>query len=164
MTDAAPPRRQQGRAALWVGLGLGAAALGAFVWLLAGAQALPQGVEPPVWDKTACANCRMHVGERGFAAQLQLQDGRVLNFDDPGCLFAWQARTPGAAVHATYFHHHAEERWIPAAQVGFVKVSPTPMGFGLGAVDVGAPGALGLEQARAQVLKPGGAAAPEVAR
>lgn len=114
---------------------------------------LSEGPVELVWDKDACAFCRMHVGEPAFAAQLQTEDDRVLAFDDPGCLFEYvEKEHPG--VHAVYFRHVDEERWIPADAVAFRRVSPTltPMGYGLGAVDLGEPGAIDLETARAEVL------------
>jgi copper chaperone NosL len=115
------------------------------------AQALPDGPVDLVWDKVACAHCRMHVGEPAFAAQLTTTAGETLAFDDPGCLFEYeQANHP--AVHASWFRHHREDRWLRADAVGFVEVAPTPMGYGLGAVEPGTAGAIGLEAARAQVL------------
>lgn len=157
---AASERKKKSNAGLVAGAVVALAAVGAFGGLLYQAQQLPEGVQPVAWDKESCANCRMHVGERGFAAQLQLKDGRVLNFDDPGCLFHYREKLSGAAEHATYFHHLREERWLAQSEVGFVPVSPTPMGYGLGAVDKGEPGALSLEAARAQVLKPHDGGAP----
>ena len=127
---------------------LGAAA--GFGGLLVRAQELPTDVVPVAWDHAACAHCRMHVGERGFAAQLQLTDGRVLDFDDPGCLVSW-LETSNAPVHATWLHHHTEDRWLRRAEAGFVAVTPTPMGFGLAAVDASAPGAIGWDAAVAKV-------------
>lgn len=155
-----PPTGQRKRRndwGIWLGLGLAAVAAAGFGWLLLRAQALPEGVVAIAWDKEACAHCRMHVGERGFAAQLQLQDGRVLDFDDPGCLFSWRAADP-AAVHATWFHHHTEDRWLTPARAGFIEVRPTPMGFGLAAVDAATPGALTAAQASARILAKRGTA------
>jgi hypothetical protein len=149
------PRRRSKGWGVPVGIGALVLALGAFSWLLLQAQALPDGPAPVVWDKTPCAHCRMHVGEPAFAAQLQLKDGRVLDFDDPGCLFLWLDGHPHdaapSAVHAMYFHHKSEDRWLPRAQVGFVPMSPSPMGFGLAAVDASTAGALGLPDAIARV-------------
>jgi hypothetical protein len=105
---------------------------------------------PVAWDREACAHCRMHVGEKAFAAQLQLEGGQVLNFDDPGCLFAYVAKER-PQVHAVWFHHQREERWLAPKEAGFVPVMPTPMGFGLAAVAADAPGALTYEQAAAKV-------------
>ncbi len=143
-------RRRPARWGAPLGLVVGLCAAAGFGWLLVRAQDLPGGVVPVAWDKEACAHCRMHVGEQAFAAQLQLTDGRVLNFDDPGCLFAWlDANT--AKVHATWLHHHSEDRWLSRAEVGFVEVTPTPMGFGLAAVGAATPGALGWEAAAAKL-------------
>jgi NosL len=109
------------------------------------------GPVPVAWDKETCAHCHMHIGEPGFAAQLQTRDGAVLDFDDPGCLFEWMARhTP--PVSALYFHHASADRWLTAADVAFIRKSPSPMGFGLAAVDPGTPGSISLEDARAEVL------------
>ncbi len=130
-------------------LGLGLVA--GFAWLVVRAQALPTGVVPIVWDREVCAHCKMHIGEPGFAAQLQLEDGQVLNFDDPGCLFRHLSRDIGP-VRATYFRHVHEDRWLSAAEVGFIEVEPTPMGFGLGAVDAAHPGAMPYAAARARLL------------
>ncbi len=147
--------RRQGGIPGWV-LGLAAVAfLGAVVAGVFHSQQLPQGPVAVVWDKTSCAHCRMAVSERGFAAQLQLKDGRVLDFDDPGCLFRLLEPVREDQVHALWFHHLHEDRWLPGQEVAFVKVTPTPMGYGLGAVDPNSEGALSLSQARASVQAPG---------
>ncbi len=100
---------------------------------------LPQGPVEPVWDQQACAHCRMHVGEPRFAAQLQTAQGDVWFYDDPGCLAEHldAARGSGRAldVHAIFFRHLHEPRWVGEANARFVTVSPTPMGFGFGVVD-----------------------------
>ncbi|MBS1149974.1 MAG: protein NosL [Myxococcaceae bacterium] len=131
---------------LLLGAAVVAAALG-FFWELRAAQRLPEGPVPVVWDKEACASCKMHIGQPEFAAQLQLADGQVLDFDDPGCLFTWLSEHEDP-VHAIWFHHHHEERWLSQDDVGFVTVAPTPMGYGLGAVDRSTPGAKSFEQVR----------------
>ncbi len=122
----------------------------AFGLLVFRSQQLPDGVVPVAWDRTVCAHCRMHVGEPGFAAQAQLKDGQVLNFDDPGCLLQWMDKNQ-APLHAAYVHHHKADRWLPLAQAGFVHVMPTPMGFGLGAVDANTSDAITVEKARVRV-------------
>ena len=104
------------------------------------------GPEPIAWDREPCAHCRMLIGDPAFAAQIVTADGVAASFDDPGCLLSAEASHP--AVRAVWFHHLREDRWIPGDQVGFVRVPRTPMGFGLGAVDAGEPGAVSLAQAR----------------
>lgn len=125
----------------------GAAALA--LWLLT-ACGPPEGPQPIVWDREPCAYCRMLISEPRFAAQLHTATNEVLSFDDPGCLLAWQDGHPEPA-RALWFHHLREERWIPGTEVAFERVTPTPMGYGLGAVDAGGPGALSLAEARAAV-------------
>ena len=137
-------------AATWLMMAAGLGLVMGFAALLVRAQALPTGVVEVVWDREVCAHCKMHIGEPGFAAQLQLEDGRVMNFDDPGCLFRHLGRDIGK-VRATYFHHVHEDRWMSEDATGFVRKEPTPMGFGLGAVDRSEPGAMLPEAARRHV-------------
>ena len=93
----------------------------------------------------------MHVGEPPFAAQLTTKTGETLAFDDPGCLFHY-VEEHGPDVHAIWFHHVREDRWIAAAEVAFTAIEPTPMGFGIGAVDAGTAAAIDLEGARRRCL------------
>jgi copper chaperone NosL len=120
---------------------LAAAAAGVVVSVLR-ANELPDAPQPIAWDREPCASCRMHIGEPAFAAQLILTDGRVLNFDDPGCLFDYLERDR-PDVHRAWVHHKDTERWIPLDQAGFVRVARTPMGHGFAAVDGGTSGAVG---------------------
>lgn len=139
------------RAGRWI-VGLGLIGLAALGIAIARSQRLPEGPQPVVWDKDVCARCRMHIGEPWFAAQLQTGDGKVLNFDDPGCLLAYLDETR-PDVHAVWFHHVKEDRWIPWESVAFTETGSSPMGFGLGAVDAGTPGSIGLEEARRRVAQ-----------
>ncbi len=110
-----------------------------------------RGPVPIIWDQEACAHCHMHIGEPAFAAQIQTYDGRVLDFDDPGCLFEYEsAQHP--EEKAVYFHHVSDDRFIADVEVAFVHKNPSPMGYGLAAVDRGAPGAISLAQAREEAL------------
>lgn len=145
------------------------AILGAFALVVGYAvvrlQRLPTGPVDVAWDREACAHCRMSVGDPSFAAQLQTTDGRVLNFDDPGCLLAYEAEHH-PKEHAVWFHEVHGSRWLPAARVAFTQVPSSPMGYRLGAVEVGTPGSISLDEARARVLSPrrpevGQGAAPE---
>jgi hypothetical protein len=125
-------------------------AAGAVATVVCRGTQLPEGPEPIAWDREACAHCHMHVGEPGFAAQLILTDGRVLDFDDPGCLLAYVADdAPG--VHRAWVHHGTEERWIRLEAAAFVPVERSPMGYRLAAVDRGAPGSIDRAEAEARV-------------
>lgn len=112
---------------------------------------LPDGPVDIVWDKAACAACGMHVGEPPFAAQLTTKDGHTHAFDDPGCLFVYVDENH-PEVHAIWFRHHREDRWLAGDSVGFAPVEVTPMGFGLGAVDAATPGAIDLDDARRRCI------------
>jgi hypothetical protein len=94
----------------------------------------------------------MLIGERGFAAQVIDTDGRALSFDDPGCLLAWTARH-AAPPRAVWFHHLRDDRWLRGDDVAFVRVDRSPMGYGLGAVEAGATGAITLAAARGEVAR-----------
>ena len=147
MAERAVRSRRIGAATLLLAL---AAALTA--WALFRSSKPPTGPVSVAWDRESCARCRMLIGEPRFAAQLQTRDGRILNFDDPGCLLIYTAEQTDEA-HAIYFHHLLEERWIDAADVVFVGAEPTPMGYGLGAVDGDAAASVPLTRARERVLE-----------
>jgi hypothetical protein len=109
-------------------------------------QQLPDEVQPIVWHRQTCAHCQMLIGEPAHAAQLITDDGEVLAFDDPGCALRYlDERRP--ALHRMWFHHGAEDRWLSRDEVAFTTGGTTPMGFGLVAIDRGAPGALDLAAA-----------------
>ena len=139
------PRRWPVAAALLVALVAGGL-------VLARAQRLPDGPEPIAWDRAPCAHCHMLIGEPGFAAQLQLDDGRVLDFDDPGCLLHRLSRET-SRVHAIWFHHAHQDRWLAADAVAFRRVAQSPMGFGLAAVSADQPHDLDLSAARAWLAR-----------
>lgn len=128
---------------------------GAVAWTVFAASDVPDAPVPIVWDKAACDCCGMHVGEPAFAAQVTTRSGRSLVFDDPGCLFL-HLDEHHPAVHRVWFHHLREDRWLAEDAVAFVRVEPTPMGFGFGAVDRGEPGSSSLEEVRKTCLERGG--------
>jgi len=131
---------------------LAAAAAVYGVWA---SERIPDAPQPIAWDREACAHCHMHVGDPAFAAQAIAADGRVYDFDDPGCLLAWRARRAARGESApvrVWFHKLDEDRWLPIDAVGFLPVPQSPMGSGLGAVERGRPGALGLDEATRRAL------------
>lgn len=131
---------------------LAAVAVGGFLYL----QQPVEGVRSIVWDKAECAHCHMHIGNPHYAAQLQTKDGRILDFDDPGCLFEWVTdHTP--RIKTAYFHHYQKDQWLDFQEVGFIRVDEeTPMGYGLGAVDKAAhPDAMDFGEASRVVLEMG---------
>lgn len=108
------------------------------------------GPVPIAYDEAACAHCRMLISEPAFSAQIQTDDGEVLDFDDPGCLLRYRAeRKP--AEESSWFHHVRENRFVRGNAVGFVRVPHTPMGFGFGAVDADEPGAIPIGEVSAEI-------------
>lgn len=128
--------------------------------LLLGACAREEGPEPIAYDRQPCAYCRMLISDPGFAAQLQLVDQETVSFDDPGCLMRYQAEH-SPTVRAAWFHHAHEDRWIPAADVGFVAVPHSPMDYDMGAVDASTPGAISRSEAEQRVRDHGTARRPD---
>lgn len=124
---------------------------GVVFFVVRSSNALPDGPVEIVWDKAACAACGMHVGEPGFAAQYTTKDGKTYAFDDPGCLFLF-AEQQRPDLHAVWFHHHRESRWLSQERVAFARVEVTPMGFGIAAVDPGAAELLDYPTAKALCL------------
>jgi copper chaperone NosL len=109
------------------------------------------GPAPVAWDRVACAHCRMLVSDPRFAAQIQLADGEVLHFDDPGCSLLARAAL-ARPVRAAWFHDSASEAWLREDEVAFVRGAATPMGYGLAAVRAGsAAGALDAAAALASL-------------
>lgn len=126
-------------------------AVGLYILEILRAQAPPEGPVSVPWDRAVCARCRMLVSDPSFAAQLHTGSGDVLFFDDPGDLLLYLDDVD-VDVRAVYLHHLEEDRWIPASDAAFVPAEPTPMGYGLGAVEVGErEDALSWEQALARV-------------
>lgn len=115
---------------------------------------LPDGPVEVVWDSEVCTHCKMHVGDPRFAAQLQTEDGRVLNFDDPGCLFEYLSRNP-TSRHALFFREHDGDYWLAESEAEFVSVPDSPMGYQIGAVRNGTEGGHDLEWAKARALNRG---------
>lgn len=131
---------------------LSGAAMATVALLLFFGERLAEGPAPITWNKEACAQCRMHIGDKAFAAQLQLTTGEVRSFDDPGCAFHSLAQTQPADLHAVYFRHMTEDRWLSSAEVRFIPAESTPMGYGFGAVAEGAQGSLSLAEVMAKVV------------
>lgn len=111
---------------------------------------LPEGAVPVVWDSEVCGDCKMHVGDPRFAAQLQTTTGDVLNFDDPGCLLEY-IQSHEASAHAIYFRNYDEDGWLAESEVGFLPVEDSPMGYGIRAVPKGTPEAQDIAWAKKQV-------------
>src|SRR5690606_33898060 len=90
---------------------------------------LPSGPVEIAWDREVCAECRMHIGEPHFAAQLQTRDGEVRSFDDVGCLIRFRdANDP--EVHAIWLRNSEADGWLRYEEAAFVEAVQSPMGYG----------------------------------
>jgi copper chaperone NosL len=107
--------------------------LAALALLLAPLACAPEGPSEVAWDRVACAHCRMLVSDPRFAAQLLLESGELLFYDDPGCLLLDRAARARRA-RAAWFHDSAGEGWLAESEVAFVPGAETPMGYGYAAV------------------------------
>ena len=145
--------RMRRKTARYAGFALAVAALlailGAVILRL---QALPRSPQPVAWGRETCARCNMHISDPRFAAQLQTKDGRILNFDDPGCLVLYEAEQK-PDVHAMYFRAFNEDRWLSLDQVAFVDGQTTPMAYGFGAVPRATPGAISYADVRQRLIE-----------
>ena len=111
----------------------------------------PHGPQTVDLEHARCSLCEMRIAKRRYVAQLHTEDGAVLNFDDPGCLFRFLIeRRP--RVHARYLMG-PDGRWIAGRDVAFVEGERTPMGFGLAAVRRGTPNAISWHDAWRRVQR-----------
>ncbi len=145
----ADDRARKGLRAVAVSVGVLAIAV---VLVLRAGTRLPDGPVAVHWDEDTCAECRMHVGDPRFAAQLQTRDGEVLQFDDVGCLFVYLDRVR-PDVHAIYVRDSTADRWLRRGDAAFVPARETPMGYGLAAMprDRAKADALAFDAARRSV-------------
>lgn len=111
-----------------------------------------EGPVPIVWDREVCADCKMHIGDPRFAAQIQTTEGEVLDFDDPGCLFHYM-QSHDLSVRALYFRNYAVDGWLSESQVGFLPAQGSPMGYGIRAVPKDTAGAKDIDWAKHQVME-----------
>ena len=83
-----------------------------------------------------CAHCHMTIADPRYAAELVTRTGKVIVFDDIGCLAAFLATgavAPGA-VHSTWAHDYASPgEWVRTGDLSYVRSESfhTPMGSGL---------------------------------
>lgn len=90
------------------------------------------GPEPIAHGKDACARCRMHIAQPGFAGQMRSVKGELTKYDDVGCLLIamWKQHreVPGIWIEA-----HDSHEMVPLLGASLVVDSSigTPMGYGI---------------------------------
>ena len=91
---------------------------------------------PIAYGSDQCAHCHMTIAEARHAAELVTRTGKVLVFDDIGCLAAYLATgdVAAGAVHSTWGHDYVSPgEWVSTADLSFVHSDSlhTPMGSGV---------------------------------
>jgi len=89
------------------------------------------GPEAIRYDRDTCAHCRMHFGARGFAAERRDASGKLLKYDDIGCMLTAASRGPSG--EAWVEDHSGSGGFVPllAATLVAGKDLGTPMGYGV---------------------------------
>ena len=90
------------------------------------------GPEPIAHGKDACARCRMHIGEAGFAGQMRTVKGELTSYDDIGCLLIamWKQHREVPGVFVETYDSHRMMSLLEASLVIDSGVR-TPMGYGI---------------------------------
>jgi len=110
-----------------------ACALAGLAVALACATPAPRAV---VYGTDQCAHCHMTIADPRYAAELVTRTGKVIVFDDIGCLAAFLATgaVAAGAVHSTWAHDYASPgEWVRTGDLSYVRSESfhTPMGSGL---------------------------------
>ena len=90
------------------------------------------GTEPINYGRDACAHCRMHISQPGFAGELRDTGGVLTKYDDIGCLLramvALHREVPEAWVE-----DHDGGGFVPLLSASLVRSDriETPMGYGI---------------------------------
>lgn len=95
----------------------------------------PRPVEIEAFD--ICAQCKMAISEKRYAAERAGGDGNVIKFDNIGCMLRYVAGHGLKDKAAAWFVMDSEgKEWLDARQAFLVKSAsiPGPMGSGVLAV------------------------------
>lgn len=99
------------------------------LWLLLGCQ-VATGPVDPVWGKQTCAHCMMLLSDPRPSAQVQLDDGNLLYFDDIGCMVEWLAEG-SRGLRGRWVRSVDGRGWNLAELTRFSEGNATPMDYGL---------------------------------
>jgi copper chaperone NosL len=92
----------------------------------------PRPVELEATDM--CAQCKMAISEKRYAAEIVDRDGNVIKFDNVGCMARYASAHDLKAQAAAWFVMDSDGReWLDARQALLVKSAsiPGPMGSGI---------------------------------
>lgn len=80
-----------------------------------------------------CATCNMMVEDGPHAAQLLTKDGKVLKFDDIGCLNEWEHKNGTDNVNIEFVRDHNSKKWVKVEDAIYVYDPSfvSPMAYGI---------------------------------
>ncbi|WP_253264229.1 nitrous oxide reductase accessory protein NosL [Brevibacillus sp. MCWH] len=80
-----------------------------------------------------CDVCHMNVPNDHNATEIVLQNGKVLKFDDIGCMHRWTKEHENESVEAKFVRDYLSQEWVNTDQATYVydKSFETPMGYGI---------------------------------
>lgn len=93
-------------------------------------------VEPKAIDEAVdkCENCKMAVADNADATEIVLKDGKVLVFDDIGCMVnKWIKANGTDEIEAAFVRSHHDKEWLDYEKAVYVfdpKIT-TAMGYGV---------------------------------
>jgi copper chaperone NosL len=123
--------------------GAGAIRIAATAVLLAAAACTTPGPRPLAFGAESCTHCHMTLADSRYAGQLVTTTGKVLPFDDVGCLATFVATggIAGEDIHSVWFHDFAQpDSLLDGRAAVFLQHDSirTPMDYGIVALRRGA--------------------------
>ncbi|GFZ87058.1 lipoprotein [Compostibacillus humi] len=87
--------------------------------------------EPIDEEVDTCAVCNMMVPDNQHATQIILADGKVLKFDDIGCMANWNEENSDEEIGAEFVRDYHTEEWFETEDATFVydQQIMTPMAY-----------------------------------
>jgi len=98
------------------------------------------GPRPLGYDVESCAHCHMTLSDRRFGGEVILRTGRVIPFDDAGCLVTWLAGEGPPDVHSIWVSDFLPPHDLLRAEEAVFLVSEaihTPMDYQIAALASG---------------------------
>jgi len=91
----------------------------------------PITIKPKTYQ---CSECKMDIENLEYLAELITIEGDTYFFDDIGCVILWlEKHQPHISKILTQTLD--THKWIEAKQAWYSRISPSPMGYGFGAVE-----------------------------
>ena len=98
----------------------------------------PRGPRPIAFNDESCTHCHMTIADPRFGAEVVTRNGKVLAFDDVGCMAAW-LRENAAQLSQAWVMDFVDHAWMPADSAIYLRSDAlrTPMASGLAALRQG---------------------------